>query len=70
MRDEKELDGGDGKRGEEKSGAKKMGRERSENVAKVICTELSFFRVLFVRTVCRTAQPADLRDDEHELHSI
>lgn len=40
--DEKELDG-DGGGGEEGGGGEANREERSENVAKVICTELSFF---------------------------
>lgn len=60
-RDEKELDGD----GEGREGGGKVGERSKGYLHRVV-----FFSVLFVRTVCRTAQPADLRDDEHELHSI
>lgn len=76
----------DGKRGTGnrwENGGKSKGRERRRETkrdkrprgrprerSKGYLHRVVFFSVLFVRTVCRTAQPADLRDDEHELHSI
>lgn len=65
---------GDGK--EEERGEGERNRERERERGKVgerskgYLHRVVFFPALFVRTVCRTAQPADLRDDEHELHSI